>query len=245
MGVAAQNALGWSEYSETIVGTPRTVPQPPPSITAAPLNEALRVQWAGNGASDGGYPVIGYRLQYRPVTVSSTGWVDIDLSGIYITNRDIMNLNNGITYNLRVLRRNAIGFSSPSSEISGIPGTVSGPPINLFLSPGPQRIDVYWQPPIDVGTNDVDYYYVQYKLTSAADSEYAYLNNIPGTVPKQITEFSTVPNAPGYDGYVATITNIMNGNSYSVRIAAVTRVGLGVWSAPSTSIPGTVPSQIE
>ena len=245
MGVAAQNALGWSEYSETIAETPRTVPQPPPSITSAPLNEALRVQWAGNGASDGGYPVIGYRLQYKPNIVSSTGWVDIDLSGIYITNRDIMNLNNGITYNLRVLRRNAIGFSSPSSEISGIPGTVSGPPTNMFLSPGPQRIDAYWQPPIDVGTNDVEYYYVQYKLTSAADSEYAYLNNVAGTTPKQITEFSAVPNAPGYDGYVANINNLTNGLSYSIRIVAVTRVGLGAWCAPSTSIPGTVPSQIE
>jgi uncharacterized protein YjbI with pentapeptide repeats len=245
MEVAAQNALGWSEYSETIVETPRTVPQPPPSITSAPLNEALRVQWAGNGASDGGYPIIGYRLQYKPNIVSSTGWVDIDLSGIYITNRDIMNLTNGITYNLRVLRRNAIGFSSPSSEVSGIPGTVSGPPINLFLSPEPQSTTAYWQPPVDVGTNDVDYYYIQYKLTSAADSEYAYLNNTAGTAPKQITEFSTVPNAPGYDGYVATINNITNGLSYSIRIAAVTRVGLGAWSAPSTSIPGTVPSQIE
>ena len=245
MGVAAQNALGWSEYSETIVETPRTVPQSPPSITAAPLNEALRVQWAGNGASDGGYPVIGYRLQYKPNIVSSAGWVDIDLSGIYITNHDIMNLNNGITYNMRVLRRNAIGFSSPSLEISGIPGTVSGPPINLFLSPGPQHIDAYWQPPVDVGTNTVDYYYVQYKLTTASDSEYVYLNNDAGTAPKQITEFSTIPNAPGYDGYVASIINISNGVSYSLRVAAVTRVGLGAWSAPYTSTPGTVPSQIE
>jgi titin len=225
--------------------TPRTVPQPPLSISATPFNQALRVQWAGNGANDGGYPIIGYKLQYKPVTVSPADWVDIDLSGIYITNRDIMNLNNGITYNLRVFRRNAIGLSSPSSEIMGIPGTVSGPPTNLFLSPGPQHIDAYWQAPVDVGTNDVEYYYIQYKLTSAADSEYVYLKNTAGTAPKQITEFSTVPNAPGYDGYVASIINISNGLSYSVRVAAVTRVGLGAWSMPYISIPGTVPSQIE
>jgi hypothetical protein len=245
MSVAAQNALGWSEYSEAIIETPRTVPQPPISISVTPFNQALRVQWAGNGANDGGYPIIGYKLQYKPVTVSPADWVDIDLSGIYITNRDIMNLNNGITYNLRVFRRNAIGLSSPSSEIMGIPGTVSGPPTNLFLSPGPRHIDAYWQAPVDVGTNDVEYYYIQYKLTSAADSEYVYLKNTAGTAPKQITEFSTVPNAPGYDGYVASIINISNGLSYSVRVAAVTRVGLGAWSMPYISIPGTVPSQIE
>ena len=145
-----------------------------------------------------------------------------------------------------MLRKNDIGYSLPTTEIQGIPGTVSGPPINLFLSPGPQHIDAYWQPPVDVGTNTVDYYYVQYKLTSESDdSAYVYLKNTAGTAPKQVTEFTTVPNAPGYDGYVASINNISNGLSYSLRIAAVTRVGLGAWSAPSTSIPGTVPSQIE
>jgi len=247
LSVAAQNVLGWSEYSENIVGTPRTVPQPPSSVNVFPFNESLRIRWDGTGASDGGYPIIGYRLQYKPTTVSSsTDWVNIDLSGIYNTNRDIMNLNNGITYNVRVLRKNDIGYSLPTTEIQGIPGTVSGPPINLFLSPGPQHIDAYWQPPVDVGTNTVDYYYVQYKLTSESDdSAYVYLKNTAGTAPKQVTEFTTVPNAPGYDGYVASINNISNGLSYSLRIAAVTRVGLGAWSAPSTSIPGTVPSQIE
>jgi len=248
MSVSAQNALGWSEYSQAILETPRTVPQPPVSVTITPFNEALRVQWSGNGASDGGYPVTGYQIQYKPVTVSNSNtWIIVDLSGVgvYITSSDIMNLNNGITYNIRVFRINAIGASLPSVETTGIPGTVSGPPINLFLSPGPTHIDAYWQPPVDVGTNTVDYYYVQYKLSAAADSEYVYLKNTAGTAPKQITEFSTVPNAPGYDGYIASITNIINGRSYSVRIAAVTRVGIGAWSTPSISIPGTVPSQIE
>ena len=250
MGVAAQNVLGWSEYSESIIEIPRTVPQPPLSVTVAPLNESLRVRWDDDGAGardrDGGYPVTGYQLQYRPVTISSPPtWLTVELSGVYNTTRDLMHLNNGITYNIRVLRINAIGVSSPSSEVSGIPGTVSGPPTNLFLSPGPQHIDAYWQPPVDVGTNTVDYYYVQYKLTAAADSEYVYLNNDAGTAPKQVTQFTTVPNAPGYDGYVASIINLSNGLSYSLRIAAVTRVGPGAWSAPSTSTPGTVPSQIE
>ena len=250
MGVAAQNVLGWSEYSESIIEIPRTVPRPPLSVTVAPLNESLRVRWDDDGAGardrDGGYPVTGYQLQYRPVTVSSPlTWLTVGLTGVYNTTRDLMHLNNGITYNIRVLRINAIGVSSPSSEVSGIPGTVSGPPTNLFLSPGPQHIDAYWQPPVDVGTNTVDYYYVQYKLTAAADSEYLYLNNDAGTAPKQVTQFTTVPNAPGYDGYVASIINLSNGLSYSLRIAAVTRVGLGAWSAHSTSTPGTVPSQIE
>jgi len=250
--VSAKNMLGWSEFSESIVGTPRTVPDPASSITSQSLDTALYVAWS-NSASNGGYPVIGYRLQYATtVNVGADVWSSIDISGFYSRSATIPNLTNGQAYNLRVLQQNAIGYSAPSQVITQFPGTVAASPIGLFLLVGSHRITAYWQPPVDVGTNDVDYYYLQYKETTAPDSSYIFLKDSQnGTTPKQLVEISVKPNPPDYDGYTATVDiasgtgALLNGVQYNVRVAAVSRVGVGAYCIPGVATPGTVPSQIE
>ena len=249
--VSAKNLLGWSDFSEPIVGTPRTVPNPVSSITSQSLDTSLYVAWSDD-VSDGGYPIIGYRVQYATsANATANIWSSVDISGIYNMSVFIPNLFNGQAYSLRVLQQNNIGYSAPSQVITKIPGTVSAPPIGLLLLVGPHRITAYWQPPIDVGTNPVDYYYMQYKTTGASDDSYIFLTDTPTGPPKQLTEISLKPNPPDYDGYTATIDvasgtgALVNGVQYSVRIAAVTRVGIGAFCVPGIATPGTVPSQIE
>jgi hypothetical protein len=251
-GVASRNQLGYSEFSETIIGTPRTVPQPPTTVFASSNDTALRVSWVtagGINADNGGYPVIGYRVQYRSITVSSSPvWRIADVDGIYNTAASIENLVNGVSYEIRVLRQNAIGYSAPTASIYAIPGTVATPPAGLFLSVGPNRITAYWQAPISTGTNEVEYYYLQYKRVIDPDASYVFLNDPDTGLPKQITDMSLIPNPPDYNGYIAVIndsTLLSNGVHYNVRVAAVSQVGVGVYCEPGIAIPGTVPSQIE
>ena len=251
-GVASRNQLGYSEFSETILGTPRTVPQPPTTVFAQPNDTALRVSWVIDGGinvNNGGYPIIGYRVQYRPITVSSSlVWRIAEVDGIYNTSAYIENLVNGVSYEIRVLRQNAIGYSAPTASIYAIPGTVATPPAGLFLSVGPNRITAYWQAPISTGTNAVEYYYLQYKRVSDPTTSYVFLNDVVTGLPKRITDVSLIPNPPDYNGYIAVIndsTLLANGVNYNVRVAAVTQVGVGVYCEPGIAIPGTVPSQIE
>ena len=251
-GVASQNQLGYSEFSETIIGTPRTVPLPPTTVFAQSNDSALSISWVTDGginADNGGYPVIGYRVQYRSITVSSTlVWRESDVDGIYNTGAYIENLVNGVSYEIRVLRQNAIGYSAPTASIFVIPGTVATPPAGLFLLVGPHRITAYWQAPISAGTNDVEYYYLQYKREIDSDASYVFLNDAGTGLPKQITDTSLIPNPPNYNGYIAVISDsslLANGVRYNVRVAAVSQVGVGAYCEPGIAIPGTVPSRIE
>ena len=93
--VSAKNFIGWSEFSETIVGTPRTVPDPVSSITSRSLDTSLYVAWSDD-VSDGGYPIVGYRLEYATSADASANiWNMVDSSGIYTVNAIIPNLLNG------------------------------------------------------------------------------------------------------------------------------------------------------
>jgi len=248
--VASKNQLGWSEYSETLYAVPRKVPDPILNVSANILNQGLKVNWNTAGVNDGGYPVTSYRVQYLPVTVStpSDAWRSIDVDGIYSSTVEISGLVNGITHRIRVLQFNAIGSSVP--ELSGIteavPGVISLPPTGLFITVGNTRLTLFWTAPTSTGTNDVSYYFVQYKKASDSDNLYDYVKNPGQTTPKQYTNanVSLVPNAPGYDAFFAIVEGLANGTNYSVRVAAVTQVGLGEWSIPLEGIPGTVPSKV-
>jgi hypothetical protein len=234
-----------------LYAVPRKVPDPILNVSANILNQGLKVNWNTSGVNDGGYPVTNYRVQYLPITSStpSDAWRSIDVDGIYSSTVEISGLVNGITHRIRVLQFNAIGSSVP--ELSGIteavPGVISLPPTGLFITVGNTRVTVFWTAPISTGTNDVSYYVVQYKKASDSNNLYEYVKNLGQTTPKQFTKnsnFSLVPNAPGYDAFFGTVEGLVNGTNYSVRVAAVTQVGLGEWSLPIEGIPGTVPSKV-
>jgi len=113
--------------------------------------------------------------------------------------------------------------------------------------PGNTVITLYWTEPTSSGTNDINYYYIQYKKTSDPIQSYAYVKNTGQTTPKEFTllnNFSKAPNAPGYDAFFGYVEGLTNGISYDVRVAAVTLVGIGQWSEPVSEIPGTVPSKV-
>jgi hypothetical protein len=249
--VASKNMLGWSEYSDTLVASPRKVPDPISNIAATALNQGLRVRWNTQGVNNGGYPITGYQVQYVPGKVStpSDAWKPIDIDGIYSSTTDLSGLENGITYRIRVMQINAIGSSLPalSTVIQAVPGVVSLAPTGLFISIGNARVTLFWTAPANTGTNDVSYYYVQYKRSSDPDTAYEYVkNSVQQPTPRQYgsTDVSLVPNAPGYDAFVARIDGLVNGIDYSVRVAAVTQVGQGEWSSSVQGKPGTVPSKV-
>ena len=248
--IASKNLLGWSEYSDTLVGVPRKVPDPISNIAATALNRGLHVSWNTQGVNNGGYPITGYQVQYLPVTGStpSDAWRTVAVDGIYSSNIDLSGLVNGITHRIRVMQINAIGSSRPdlSTIIEAVPGVTSLAPNKLFISIGNAMVTLFWTAPSNTGTNDVTYYYVQYKQFSDPDTAYEYVKNSGQITPRQYgtTDVSLVPNAPGYDAFVANIDGLVNGVEYNVRVAAVTQVGQGQWSTAIQCKPGTVPSKV-
>ena len=249
--VAAKNLLGWSEYSDTLIASPRKVPDPISNIAATALNQGLRVTWNTQGVNNGGYPITGYQVQYNPVTVSvpSDQWTSVNIDGIYSSTVELSGLVNGITHRIRVMQINAIGSSLPalSTIIQAVPGVISLAPTGLFISIGNAKVTLFWTAPANTGTNAVSYYYVQYKRSIDPDTAYQYVkNSVQQTIPRQYgnSDVSLVPNAPGYDAFVARIDGLVNGTDYSVRVAAVTQVGQGQWSSPVQGKPGTVPSKV-
>jgi hypothetical protein len=172
----------------------------------------------------------------------------INIEGVYNTSTIISNLVNGRMYMVRALRRNAIGYSPPTPySASVVPGVRAAPPIGLFFSVGPNRITLYWKPPIDTGTNQVLYYYVQYKVATAPETSYDYLKDTPQSDPKEVTSTTVEYDAANTLYYTAGIEGailLTNGTQYSVRVAAVTTVGIGAYSEPILAIPGTVPAQV-
>jgi uncharacterized protein YjbI with pentapeptide repeats len=248
--VASKNLLGWSEYSDTLIASPRKVPDPISNIAASALNQGLRVTWNTQGVNNGGYPITGYQVQYNPVAVSvpSNEWKSVNIDGIYSSTVDLSGLVNGITHRIRVMQINAIGSSRPdlSTIIQAVPGVTSLAPTGLFISIGNARVTLFWTAPANTGTNDASYYYVQYKRSSDPDTAYEYVKNSGQTTPRQYgnSDVSLVPNAPGYDAFFARIEGMVNGTDYSVRVSAVTQVGQGQWSSPIEGKPGTVPSKV-
>ena len=243
--VAARNQLGWSEFSETLIGVPRSVPDAPAVITATSLDTSARVEWSG-GNNTGGYPITGYQVQYK-LSTSLTWSEPINIEGVYNTSTIISNLVNGRSYMVRAFRKNAIGYSPPTSSASVVPGVRAAPPIGLFFSVGPNRITLYWKPPIDTGTNQVLYYYVQYKVATAPETSYEYLKDTPQSDPKEVTSTTIEYDAANTLYYTAGIEGanlLTNGTQYSVRVAAATMVGIGAYSDPILAIPGTVPAQV-
>jgi hypothetical protein len=124
---------------------------------------------------------------------------------------------------------NAIGSSRTdlSTVIQAVPGVVSLAPTGLFISIGNARVTLFWTAPANIGTNDVSYYYVQYKRSSDPDTAYEYVKNSGQTTPRQYgnSDVSLVPNAPGYDAFVARIDGLVNGTDYSIRVARLPKSG--------------------
>ncbi len=116
----AVTAAGGGAASAAADGTPRTVPDPPTSVTAAPGEYQATVTFSAP-ASNGGNPIDKYRV------TSDTGPVETECSSPCV----ISGLTVGQSYSFTVTAHNAAGWSEASSAASATPGVRPGTPTGM------------------------------------------------------------------------------------------------------------------
>ncbi len=125
-------------------------------------------------------------------------------------------------YSVRVFARNRVGESSWSSVGSGsslMPEAPSTPRAPTLASGASGTLSVSWRAPND-GGSVITGYEVEYKLTSAPATAWGSEN-------------------VSISGLSATITELAEGEEYQVRVRAINRIGMSLWSALATGSPSS------
>jgi Fibronectin type III domain len=128
----------------------------------------------------------------------------------------ITGLVNGQTYSFKVSAHNLAGSGAWSETVTAAPSaaqTVPDAPSGLVATPGNAQVSMSWKAPTSNGGAAIDYYIV-------------YQNGIDIAHTTLTTK---------------TVSGLINGISYTFKVAAHNSVGLGSQSAPVTCVPLTIP----
>lgn len=203
---ALNGVIGVGAASNMVTGTPGT-PFAPIITGITPGNGQLIVIFT---APTGG-PVA---TSYQCIATPTTG-LPIIQSGT-ASPITIINLTNGITYQVIVRGVNASGNGAPSIAVPGTPGNVPDAP-TITVAPGNGQLTVTVTPSFNGGSPITGYRY-----------------SVGGAIVPPVTDPPI--NSP------FTITGLTNGTSYSVVAYAVNLIGTGPGSAPVSGTPATVPN---
>ncbi|HEY7283377.1 MAG TPA: fibronectin type III domain-containing protein [Actinomycetota bacterium] len=154
--VTATNVAGTgsaSGLSNAVI--PRTVPDAPINVTAAPGNGSATVSWTPP-TSTGGSAITGYNVTGSPG--GATKHV-----GANATSTNMTGLTNGTTYTFTVVATNAAGSSAPSAPSNPVtPRTVPGAPTGATAVVGNASATISWTTPVSNGGSPI----LSYTVTS-------------------------------------------------------------------------------
>ena len=207
--VRASNARGngsWSSSTKLKTNLPET----PGSPTVTPGSTSLAVAWTAS--SGNGHTITDYDLRYS--SDSGATWTEWDASTTSTaTAATVTGLTNGTTYQVQVRAVSTAGngpWSLATTATAGAPVAPSAP----TLESDNASLEATWSAPASNGSSITDYD-VQYSSDSGATwTEW---------------DASTTSTAT-----TATITGLVNGTSYDVRVRAANGRGDGPWSAATT-----------
>ena len=217
-----------SPATRTVTITDNDPPAAPTELSLAAGDRKLTASWTKPAG-----PVAGYQLRYKETTATdqaattsndpSTGWVTSTPSGTN-TSAEITGLTNGTAYQVQVRATDGQaetgnGYGSWSDSQTGTPVSVPDAPTSLTVSPGNARLSLSWTAPAGTLTG----YDVQY--TSAASGSVANSATASGSDP------ATAWVAVTRSGTTAsqTISSLVNGTTYRVRVRARNSSGNGAW----------------
>jgi titin len=186
-------------------------------LVATVSTNQINLSWSAP-ASTGGYPVTGYKIEYKvgsgpyTVLVQNTASASTTYSHTGITA--------GQTYIYRVYAINSIGTSAASSEATatsssssvGLPGA---PASFTATSAGPTQINLSWSPPSNTGGAAITGYKIEVK--KGAGSYETLVSNTQSTG----TSFSH--------------TGLTTGTTYYYRVYAINSAGVGPASDSSAT----------
>ena len=213
--VRASNSAGPGPWSNSMSGTPATIPAAPDAPTLTPGENELRVAWTE--PDSGGTLGISY-YDVRHKRSSDTAWTVRSRIGSLSTT--ISGLTNGQAYEVQVRAKNSVGSSGWSLGATGAPGDKPDGPDAPALVPGDGQLSVSWEAPAAYGAAISDYD-VRYRAGNSGPWTNA---NYTGT------------------GTSTTISGLTNGQSYQVQVRATNSIGTGDWSPSASAAPATVPA---
>ena len=216
--VFAINLHGDGPQSAVVRGMASQVPGEPSPVHVSALDSGINVRWGD--APGRGSDVTDYVIQWKKSTESLDDAQEANAekteNGVILLFYEIMGLENGTTYDVRVIGVNSNGRGVASPWKSAIPVGSIGVPSGVTLTAGIGTIAVEWQPP---NTGDTPTAYtVEWKRNSD-------------------TQWSSSPDATSPH----TISGLTNGTSYNVRVFAVVGGNEGEPSTPISATPHTVP----
>ena len=230
--VRAENAIGLSPASNPSVGvTPAVVPPPPPPPPGPPAAPGKPTAIAGNRSAEVSWPagdeaqadaVTGYRVDYS--TDGGQTWTPVTANtGTALTSIRLTNLTNGTAYVVRVAAVSAGGLGAfsttsdpftPSADLPGAPARPVG-------DASSQSVALFWGAPDDLGSGDLEGYRVE--------------RSLDGQVWAVVSANTSTTDAG------AVIGGLTNGVTYYFRVAAITSVGQGPYSATSGALTPAAP----
>ncbi len=219
--VSAINSVGTGSASSEVSATPTssssaTVPGAPASLTATSASSTQNnLSWTAP-SNNGGYPITGYKIEYRVGSGSYS--VLVSNTASTSTTYSHTGLSAGQTYVYRVFAINSIGTGSASAESSTTPSSSSIPsaPIGLTATTAsPTQINLSWSPPSNSGGAAITGYKIEVK--KGTDSYETLVSNTQSTSTSFIH------------------TGLTKGTVYYYRVSAINSAGTGTSSEASAT----------
>ncbi len=234
--VYAINSIGTSASSSEASATPTSTssganPGAPTDLTAVPASPTqVNLSWV-TPSNNGGYPITGYRIEYRVGSSSYTTLVSS--TGSASTTYSHTGLTTGQVYIYRVFTITSFGTSTqPSSEAVAQPQsssalTVPGAPTGFTAAPvSPTQVNLSWTAPSNNGGAAITGYKIEAKSGSGSYS---------------VLVSNTASASTTYSH-----TGLVTGTVYTYKVSAINSVGTGsasseVSATPTSSSSATVP----
>jgi titin len=177
---------------------------------------SITVNWTAP-ASDGGSPITSYVV--TPY-IGATAQTPVTSSGTG-TSKVITGLTNGTTYTFKVAAVNAVGTGAQSAASAAITAatTADAPTIGTATA-GDASATVTWTAPANDGGSAITDY----------------------TITPYVGPTAQTPVSSSGTGTSKVVTGLTNGSTYTFKVAAVTGVGTGAYSAASNAVTPTAPA---
>lgn len=217
--IAAINSNGTSIYTDSIDFFLSTLSNSPTNLSGNYKNQQVELTWT-EPSDNGGSPILSYSIQYK--LASDSNFITINTFNTN-TNYILSDLQIGSLYNIQIAAINNNGISTYTDIIDFIPLTISNEPSNLFVTTsGYREISLQWNEPSNNGGAIITSYVIEYKLVDELN----------------FTIINTLNILTSY-----TITNLKNGSTYDIRIAATNSVGNSLYLTSSIATLKTISEQ--
>ena len=218
-GSSANSANDISNIA-AFVNTIGILPSAPRSVVAASGNAQLAVTWIAPVIT-GSSAITDYLVKYSSNNGST--WTNFVHPVSTATACTVTGLINGTPYVIKVIARNAVGISRPSTNSAPVTPAATVPTVPRFVvaASGNVQLTVTWVAPNSTGGSPITDYLVKYSSNNGAAGTW--------------TRFLPSPVVP-ITATACTVTGLINGTPYVIKVVAKNAVGISLPSANSAPV---------